>query len=443
MEFITDYRTEKYVLETQWDDIPADIKEHVLMCGIDLMTALIIGSGGSQFRAGEKLAASLGFGGNVPVVGSEKTYSMIGATSVMAHSSNSFDIDDGHREICGHPGTSFVPGALAAALEKDICWKDYLTTLFVCYELSIRWALAMQDHYGYLHSTGAYGSFGTAAAIGRICGLSKEQLNNALSIADFHAPMTPVMRSVEYPSMNKDGVPFGALIGAMAVMETIAGSTGKGHILEMPEYKEHLDDLGSRFRITELYFKPYTCCRWAHQPVLACTRLMKEHGIKAEDIKNVKVYTFESAARLSKIRPSATDEAQYNIAWPVAASIVYGDVGFKQVCDEALSDVGVMAMMDRLEFMVDPILDAEFPDKRLARVEMTLGDGRMYMTEAVEAPGEPDDSELGLAWVDEKFRRITSPFIAPDDQGRLLTTMEEELDVPVKEIVSLINKSLS
>ena len=33
----------------------------------------------------------------------------------MGHSSNSFDIDDGYRMICGHPGTSFVAGTLATA----------------------------------------------------------------------------------------------------------------------------------------------------------------------------------------------------------------------------------------------------------------------------------------------------------------------------------------
>ena len=46
-----------------------------------------------------------------------------------------------------------------------------------------------------------------AAGIGRIFGFTKEQMNTALSMAEFHAPLTPVMRSVQYPSMNKDGVP--------------------------------------------------------------------------------------------------------------------------------------------------------------------------------------------------------------------------------------------
>ena len=209
MKFTTDYRTERYALDTKWGNLPDDVQNHALMCGIDLMCALVLGSYGKQFAAGRRLADTLGLNGDIPVVGSEKTYSLLGAAISMGHSSNSFDIDDGFRMICGHPGTSFVAGVLAAAFNKGVSYREYLTTLVVCYELSIRWALAMQDHYHYLHSTGAYGAFGTAAGVGRLLGLDEAQLNNALSVADFHAPMTPVMRAVEYPSMNKDGVPYG------------------------------------------------------------------------------------------------------------------------------------------------------------------------------------------------------------------------------------------
>lgn len=43
---------------------------------------------------------------------------------------------------------------------------DY--TMVICYELTIRWALSMQKDYGFLHSTGTYGAFGTAIGIGRL-----------------------------------------------------------------------------------------------------------------------------------------------------------------------------------------------------------------------------------------------------------------------------------
>ena len=442
MDFRTDYRTERYALGTKWEDLPQAVQEHALMCGIDLMGALILGSRGGQFKAGQKLALSMGMRGGIPVIGSDQTYNLLGAAIAMGHSSNSFDIDDGHRAICGHPGTSFVAGVLAAAQEKNVSWREYLTTLAACYELSIRWALAMQDHYKYLHSTGAYGAFGTAAGIGRLYGLNEKQLNNALSIADFHAPMTPVMRAVEYPSMNKDGVPFGALVGTMAVLETLCGSTGKTHLLELPEYSGYLDDLGKKFRIMELYFKPYTCCRWAHQPILACQTLMKAYNFDYTQVSHVKVNTFRSAARLSRIEPHSTDEAQYNIAWPVASALVWGDVGLKQVCDAALNNRNVLDMMKLLEFVVDPEMDKEFPARRLAWVEITLKDGTKYRSEVYEAPGEPDDPSLGLKWIENKFKRITAPLLSPESQQALLDTMTMELDAPVQSIVLQINRSL-
>lgn len=439
MEFVTDYRTERYALDICWEDLSDDAKEHVMMCGIDLMTALILGSYGKQFEAGEKLAGSMGMSGDIEIVGSDKRYNLLGAAIAMGHASNSFDIDDGYKMICGHPGTSFVAGTLAAAVKEDISYREYLTTLSVCYELTIRWALAMQDHYGFLHSTGTYGAFGTALGIGRIMGFDEKQLNTALSIADFHAPLTPVMRAVEYPSMNKDGVPFGALVGAMAALETLCGSSGKTHILEMPEYRSYLDTLGSVWYGTDLYFKPYTCCRWAHQPIKACQDLMKEHGFNGDDVESVCVNTFDSAARLSKMIPTETDEAQYNIAFPVASALVHGDVGFAQVREEALSDPKVLDMMGRLEFRVDPDMEKEFPAKRLAWVEIKLKDGRTLKSDVYEAKGEPDDPELSLQWIKDKFKRITSVMLSDEHQNDLLDMMTGDLDIPVRSLVSRIN----
>ena len=106
MEFITDYRVERYALDTKWEDLPEKVQTWAKMCGIDLMSALVLGSYGRQFAAGKKLAQTIGLDGEIPVVGDERTYNLLGATVAMGHSSNSFDIDDGFRMIQGHPGTS-------------------------------------------------------------------------------------------------------------------------------------------------------------------------------------------------------------------------------------------------------------------------------------------------------------------------------------------------
>ncbi len=443
MSFETNFAVERFALDAKWEDFPESVKEHALMCSLDILGALLLGSCGRQFAIGERLAMTAGLTGDIPIVGSSNTYNLLGAVIAMSHSSNSFDIDDGHRQIQGHPGASFIAGVLAAAVSKNVRYKDFLSTLVVCYELTIRWASAMQREYGYLHSTGAYGAFGTALGIGRLIGFDEKQLNNALSIADFHAPMTPVMRSVEYPSMNKDGVPFGALVGAMAVLETINGSTGKTHLLEKPEYSGYLDTLGKAWLILDLYFKPYTCCRWAHQPIKAVIDLMKEYSFCYADVDCVTVNTFGSAVKLSKIEPADTDEAQYNIAWPIASALVCGDVGFQQVRDEALKDGRVLDMMKRLHFVVDPNLDAQFPEKRLAYVEVGLKSGIHYKSRICEAPGEKDDPDLNLGWIEDKFRRITCYMLnekSQDDIIRLATNPDAQMGM--KDFILTINPLL-
>ncbi len=441
MEFITDHRLEHFILNTRWENLPEEVQNRAVICGIDLTTALLLGSQGLQFRAGLQMALEHYSPGEVHVVGSGETFGLLGASVAMSHASNSFDIDDGHNMIKGHPGTSFVGGVLAAALDRDVTLREYLTTLVVCYEAAIRCGLALQDYYHFLHSTGTYGAFGTAAGMGRILGLTPDQLNNALSVAEFHAPLTPVMHSVEYPSMNKDGVPFGVLVGASAVLETLAGTTGTGYLLEMPKYRELLDSIGHRYEIMNLYFKPFTCCRWAHQPISACIDLMAEYKFSLDQVEHVCVHTFVSAARLSKKIPHTTDEAQYNIAWPVASSLVFGDVGISQVIESALDDPRVLDMMRRLSFVVDPEMEAQFPEKRLAWVEIQLKDGRSLKSQVYAAPGEHTD-HVDLSWIENKFRRRTAHILQPDQQTQLLDLLERDLDVPVRSIVDTINQML-
>lgn len=440
MNFSTDYRLEQYLLNTTWEQLPASVQQRVMVCSVDLMTALLLGVQGEQFRCGQRLTQHMQQG-NLPLPGCKDTYGLLGAATALGHASNSFDIDDGHNMIKGHPGTSFIGGVLAAALERQISYKEFLTTLVVCYDTAVRMGLALQDHYGFLHSTGAYGAVATAAGVGRILGLNQQQLNNAISMAEFHAPMVPVMRSVEYPSMNKDGVPFGAMVGMLAVLDTLAGETAKTHLLELPEYKNLVDTLGSTYEIENLYFKPYTCCRWGHQPIQASVECMAAEGFDHTAIESVTVHTFSSAAKLSKQRPGDTDEAQYNIAWPVAAAIVHGDVGYRQVCNDALQDSQVLAMMDRLHFVVDPELDAQFPEKRLAWVEFRLKDGTTHRTRVYAANGEASD-RVDSAWMEKKFRRITAPILSPAGQEQIWTLLTGSLEQNMLQIVQTINQIL-
>ena len=441
MNFKTDYKLENYILNTNWQDSPQEVQERLKGCMIDLFGALIVGSKSQQFSAGLKLAKSVFGGGDIAVIGSGEHFSFAGASTAMGHSSNAYDIDDGHNITRAHPGTSFVGAILAAAYEKNVSRNEFLTALLVAYETTVRMGAALMDYYNYAHSSGTFGAVGVAAGVGRLFGFSKEQLNNALSVAEFNAPLVPGIRSVEYPSMNKDGVPFGVMTGVLAVLDTACGFTGNKHMLEADEYRHYLDDLGQKYQVMDLYFKPYPCCRWAHPAIDACLELIKKHNILPSDIEKVTIHTFKRATMLSKIVPQTADEAQYNIAYPVASSIVYGDFGFTQVLEENLNDSTVIDMMSRLEFKVDDGLDTRFPAERICRAEIKTKQGDTYISSECEPRGEAKEN-IGTDWLSDKFYRITGPVLSKQAQDKLLRLITQDNDLPIREIVDTVNKEL-
>ena len=439
MKYETTYKLENFVLDTKWDDLPSEVRERIKGCFVDLTGALITGSRSDQFRAGLRLAEDAFGLGTVPVVGSDKTFTFIGAAAAMGHSSNAYDIDDGHNLIRAHPGTSIVGPILAAALEKNAMRNEFLAALLMGYEVTIRSGVAIMDHYSNPHSSGTFAPTGIAAGVGRLYGFTKAQLNNCLSVAEFNAPLVDGSRSVGYPSMNKDGVPFGAMIGALAVREQLAGFTGNKNLLESEKYSYLIDDLGENYEVMNLYFKPYSCCRWAHPAIDACLMLMGDNGIRSEDIESVRIETFLKATHLSTIVPATADEAQYNIAYPVAAAIVHGDFGIAQVHETAVPDSAAVKMMEKLSFAEDPSLTAQFPAHRICRAVITTQDGKKYTSPELEPRGEACEN-IGLDWLCKKFRRVTCPVFAKAGQDRVLEMICSGSDIPVRNIVYEINR---
>ena len=438
MNFTTTYKLEDFIINTKWENMPTEVQSRMKGCFIDLMGALLVGSRSKQFECGLRLAKKIYGDGDIAIVGTDERLGFMGASAAMGHSSNAYDIDDGHNITRAHPGTSFVGAILAAAYEKNITRNEFLAAMLAAYEATIRSGAAIMDYYNYAHSSGTFGAVGVAVGVGKIYGFSREELNNVISIAEFNAPLVPGIRSVEYPSMNKDGVPFGVMVGALAVMDALSGFEGNKNLLEAEEYSHYLDDLGEKYQVMDLYFKPYPCCRWAHPAIDACISLMKENKIEHEKIKSVVVKTFKRATMLSKIEPKTVDEAQYNIAYPVAASLVYGDFGINQVKEESLGDEKTLEMMKKLSFEVDERLDSLFPARRICRAQIETIDGKLYTSEEFEPRGEAKEN-ISVDWLCDKFLRISAPVISPEGQRKIIELITSENDVSIREIVDTAN----
>lgn len=402
-----DERIVRFIREASWGSFPDAVCEKARMCALDLVGALAAGTKAkvSGIMAGAALACFPGDDATLILNG--KRASMPGAALANGFAMNALDVDDGHRLIKGHPGAAVFPALLAAAEYRDATLRELLETLVVCYEVAIRAGLAMQSHYGYYHGSGAWGAVGAAAGVARLLGLDGPRTLHALGAAEYHAPLTPVMRPVQFPTMNKDGIGWGNMVGVLSALMAAEGYTGSPTVFDLPDFDSFTETLGDEYKIMELYFKPYACCRWAHPAVSAALELRERHALCPADIESVRILSFGAAASLYTKKPANTEEAQYNAIYPVAAAIAAGEVGPRQVLDEYLGDAGTLGLMDRITIQPDERFEREFPARRLCEVEVVLKDGRVLRSGVHGPAGEPEDN-VGMEWIRNKFFWLTA-----------------------------------
>lgn len=386
-------------------DAPDSVERHVKARVLDTLAAITAGYRQNGVDIVRDYATTHLDGDETTLLdGSGTTLAVEGATLANGVAANALDIDDGHREVKGHPAAVVVPPSLAAAEAVDASIPEFLDAVFVGYELAVRAGLAIHSVDAVYTGTGSWGALGAAAATARLFEFSAKQTTHALSVAGYHAPRTPIMRGVEKPGMTKDGIGWGAYAGVVSAQLAEAGFTGSGTVFDESEV---IDTLGEQFHVTEGYFKPYPCCRWAQPGVEAVLTVASQYDIDTANVESICVSTFEEATHLHTCSPQTPEEAQYSYSYPVAAALVRERFTQAEHEKSVRTDSEILALADCVEFVVDDALDTRFPSECLARVDVKTTDGtyRSDVTRARGARESPLSSEERL----QKARRLVSP----------------------------------
>ncbi|MDQ0337411.1 2-methylcitrate dehydratase PrpD [Caldalkalibacillus uzonensis] len=420
----------QYIQQEHLDRCGEDVVESLKGAVIDVVGAIIAGAHTEAAQIAYEMAASQWAEGPCSVMIFDRTFSSTGAAFVHAVMANALDIDDGHRLVKGHPGAVIFPAVFAAGEEQGASGRNLLTALLIGYEVGIRAGILAHQLRPEYHCTGSWGSIGAAAGVARLMRLSPSAAAHALGIAEYHGTYSPMMRGIDHPSMVKDAIGWGSLSGIAAALLAAQGFTGIPSLFSCPEAKMLLDELGEYYRIRELYYKPYACCRWAH-PAVEGVRFIKEHyQLSFQQVERIVIHTFKEAACLSRRPPANTEEAQYNLAFPVAAFLVCGEVGPRQVLAE-LNHPAILELMDKLSVQVKPEFDQQFPAKTMSQVEIMTRDGKQMASPVMQARGDVDNP-MPINELKEKFLWLTSPCLGAEhaeDLLTLLTHLEELEDI--------------
>jgi len=281
-----------------------------------------------------------------------------------------------------------------------------LAAITVGYEIAVRAGIALHAREADYHGSGAWGAIGAAAAGARLLRLAPAQVGHALGLAEYHAPMAPIMRSVADPAMTKDACGWGAMTGISSALLAADGFTATDSaVLDALDGPEAATSrLGQRWYVQDLYVKAYPCCRWSQPAIAAALTVHSRYDIEPASITAVTVRTFGAAAALSRRAPTTTEHAQYSLVWPVAAALVHGEFGIAHVLPAAFHDELIHDLAARISVEVDPVLDSAFPGVRQAAVVVETIDGVLHASDLAQAPGEPEDPRWA-AIIDAKFAR--------------------------------------
>ncbi|HPZ43537.1 MAG TPA: MmgE/PrpD family protein [Bacillota bacterium] len=365
-----------------------------------------VAAGGLQGPSQKLLAVLRNQGGNPQatlLATGEKT-SCLNAALGNGLASHIVELDDVHRAAIIHAGAAVMPAALAVAEMTGAGGRQLIEAIVAGYEVAIRIGEAVTPaHYYFWHTTGTCGTFGAAAAAGKLLGLSREQLIWALGNAGTQA--AGLWEFLADGSMSKHLHPGkAAQNGVLAALLAREGFTGAATIIEGErgfcratastyELDKIIKSLGSSpYKVEENCYKIHASCRHTHPAVDLVLELAAKHSIRASDVAGLTVRTYSTALNITaNHQPDTVYAAKFSLPFCVALALVKGSCGLKDFTPETLADPEIRHLMSVVSLVQDPGLDALHPARWPAEVEIITKSGLSYCGRTDFPRGDPEN----------------------------------------------------
>jgi 2-methylcitrate dehydratase PrpD len=406
----------EFITTLAWEQLPADVQRRAKICLLDNLGATLGGTLTPVGRLTAEYAALTWAGDEATILLQDAHARAPGAAFANAWAANGLDIDDDAIFTRGHPGAQLFPAALAAAEQVGAGGAALLTATVIGYEIAIRVGRCWHDHHTIYQADGSWGAVACAATAAHLLRLDPAATAHALGIAEYFAPNAPMMRDIDHPTMVKHAIGWGAMTGVTAAELAQRGFTGVPSILGFEAYRDWVADLGEKYWMTDwVFYKAWASCAWGHPACVAAQTLIREHDLALEEIARIEVRAFEEAVELYQGYPTTTEEAQFSVVWPLACLLLDGEIGPDQILEHRFTDPEVRALVDKIEVVLDPEVDALYDsmqemDLRMhSAVEITLEDGRTFDSGVVERGADQWDA----AALERKFRWLVGHVLEP------------------------------
>jgi 2-methylcitrate dehydratase PrpD len=451
----------QFVGELRHAALPDEVRHYARRHLLDTVGVMIAGAGGDVATRAEAVLAAVRPAGRIPVPGRARHADLIDAAFLGGTAAHGIELDDGFRQGSVHPGCVVVPAVLALGYDRHADGRALMEAIVAGYEAVIAIGRACHPDLRQrgFHPTAAVGVFGSAAAAGKLRGLSADALANALGLAASSAAGL-------FAFVNGGGdikrlhAGHAAREGLQAALLAERGVEGPPDVIEARDgfmqafafgradkarsksvRAGHSPEPGSParavtlppavpFGITDCYIKPYPCCRHIQPAVEALIGLVNDEAIASEEVQRIDVATYRIAAEHAETGWDDFASAQLSFPYLMGLALKFRAVEFEHFSEQTRRDPAFAAIARKLSVTAPADVDRLYPQLRPARVTVTTARGS-FTRQADEALGSRivplDDAGLTA-----KFLDLVGPVLGAaraKDLGERLWSLEEISDV--------------
>lgn len=392
----------KMVIDTRYEDLPGEVVTYTKNVILDVLGITIGGSSQDGIPAVVDLAREQG--GNeqclLPFYGGKIPASM--AAFAVGPMTRALDMGDVHT-MAGHCSEYLFPAMLAAAGLKDsVTGKEFITAYVVGSEVLIRIGEASRAltliEMGIEH--GGHYIFGAVSAVGKLLGLSLEQLQNAMGLAKAMTQPHDILMYSEACHVPRVHHGFVCQDAVNVCLLAQKGITGPHEVLLGPRGYLNLHDkagsdpekltagLGKDWRVTGTEMKPYASCKCTHTAISGIITILEENKLTVEEIKQIDLEEGSLNCgsvvypKAEKWNPVTVAECQFSLPYAVATAALDKNVGVGSYTEDLRTRKRVRELMTRIAATEDKALP-----RWACRISVELKDGRKLAKEVLHVKG--------------------------------------------------------
>ncbi|MGF6700385.1 2-methylcitrate dehydratase PrpD [Paraburkholderia sp. MM5496-R1] len=436
-----------FSVDARYESILADAVDAAKKSLLDLIGVTLAASGVEPVartvidvvreNGGRPESSVLGFADRVPAAWAAF------ANGAMAHC---LDFDD-LTPWGAHATSSILPAAFAIAERRGgVSGREMITAIAVGQDIFARMRRNIDWRKDWNIST-VLGVFAATAAAGRLLGLSRTQMANALSVASMQSAGTmDVVYGIGgdlrciYAGFSAKAAVVAALLAEKGVVGTQTAFEGeygffKTYFGGRYDRENLLKGLGSDYMGNTTLYKPWPAVGPSHSHIYATIQLVTANNLRPEDIQEIRVHVGDYHEIMcspldSRRAPATLVDAKFSLPFLVAVAAVRRDVTIADFTGNALHSPEVLAVSKKVIPIADPAFDwkMELP---LGQVEIIARDGRRLSQIGTKVPGSP---EAPMSWEDimRKFANCAALAATPPSIGQI-----EKVQQMVRQLESL------